>query len=56
MVSIPLLDQVALALAQDEQQQRIKKLLICNCYGKWEAHPDKVDRISWRQLLVDTLE
>ncbi|MFZ9738128.1 MAG: hypothetical protein ACO3EZ_08985 [Prochlorotrichaceae cyanobacterium] len=56
MVSIPLLDQVALALAQDEQQQRIKKLLICNCYGKWEAQPEKVDSISWRQLLVDTLE
>lgn len=56
MVSLPLLDQVALAISQDEHNQRIKKLLICNCYGTWETQPDRINGISWRQLLVDTLE
>jgi len=56
MVSLPLLDQVALALSQDKHNQRIKKLLICNCYGTWESQPDRIHGISWRQLLVDTLE
>jgi len=56
MVSLPLLDQVALALSQDKHNQRIKKLLICNCYGTWENQPDRLNGIPWRQLLVDTLE
>jgi adenylate cyclase len=56
MVSLPLVDQVALALSQDQHNQRIKKLLICNCYGTWEGQPDRINEISWRQLLVDTLE
>ena len=56
MVSLPLLDQVALALSQDKHNQRIKKLLICNCYGTWENQPDRINGIPWRQLLVDTLE
>ena len=56
MVSLSLFDQVLQTLVQDVQQHRIKKLLICNCYGIWEDDLAKLQDISWRKLLQDTLE
>lgn len=56
MVSLSLFDQVLQTLVQDVQQHRIKKLLICNCYGIWEDNLAKLQDISWRKLLEDTLQ
>ena len=51
---VSLFDQVLQTLIQDVQQHRIKKLLICNCYGIWEDDLAKLQDISWRKLLEPT--
>ena len=51
-----LLDQVAQTLAHDPQQYRIKKLLICTCYGVWQDDLQTINAMEWPRLLTDLLQ
>ncbi|MGA1474995.1 MAG: hypothetical protein ACO4AI_07490 [Prochlorothrix sp.] len=45
------LDQIGQILDQSPQQIRIKKLLICTCYGTWETQNDRLNRVGMRDLV-----
>jgi len=49
------LAQVVQALDRDSQQLRIKKLLICTCYGHWENNPDRIQSIPMGDLVETVL-
>ena len=49
------LDRVAQALDQSSDQIRIKKLLICTCYGTWETRSESLNRMAMRDLLETVL-
>ena len=48
-------DRVAQRLEHNPQHLRIKKLLICTCYGIWESQVEQIHRISMRDLLETVL-
>lgn len=47
------LDEVVYNLEKDVNLNRIKKVMICACRGKWETNPEKLQSLSIRDLVQE---